>query len=215
MTKQKTSKDPQKEARIMQAALHAFAEAGYRDAKTDLIAEKAQVSKGLIFHYYGSKQALYVLTVQTATQTIMDSIDPRAYEAPSDLVALIVRGTKYKSEFGRTHPDEMRLLINAYGEVDQLPAKVQTQIKELYTQSITVTRHLIQDVLTQMKLRPELKQDDVVDLIVGVYNQIFAEFQVHMAKNHDIKSMDDVQWIVERAKTYMGILEYGFTEPKQ
>ncbi|RRK10135.1 TetR/AcrR family transcriptional regulator [Lactiplantibacillus garii] len=212
MTTKEVPKDPQKVARIMQAAQHAFAKDGYRDAKTDSIAAAAKVSKGLIFHYYGSKQALYVATVQAATATIMATIDPKAYEIPTDLVALVVNGTKYKSEFGRSHPDEMQVLINAYGEVDQLPEKVQTQIKALYEQSIAVTRTMIGQVLDKMTLRPGLDRDVVIGLIMGVYNQVFAEFQAHMVKNHDVKSMDDVQWIVERAKAYMGILEYGFAE---
>ncbi|CAM3152702.1 TetR/AcrR family transcriptional regulator [Lactiplantibacillus plajomi] len=212
MTKKEIPKDPQKVARIMQAACHAFATAGYRGAKTDVIAADADVSKGLIFHYYGSKQGLYVATIQHTTQVIIDTIDPAIYDVPADLVDMIVRGTKYKSDFGRSHPDEMRLLINAYGESAHLPAAVQKQMRALYDQTIATSRQMIRNVLKQMPLRPELDEATVVDLIVGVYNQVFSEFQAHMAKHHDAQSMADVQWVVERAKAYMEILEHGFVQ---
>lgn len=116
-------KDPAKVERIMQAAMHAFAAHGYRDAKTDAIASVAAVSKGLIFHYYGSKQGLYMATVQTATDTIITTINQQIFDVPDDLVTLMVRSAQYKAAFGKDHPDEMKVMIEAYGALERLPAK--------------------------------------------------------------------------------------------
>lgn len=215
MTSKATPKDPAKVDRIMRAARHIFAAEGYRDAKTETIAVAAKVSKGLLFHYYGSKQALYLATVEAVTKTIMEEIDPRAYDVPNDLVTMVVQSTTYKTEFGRSHPDEMSLMIKAYGEMDQLPAKLQTQLRALYEQTMTVSRRLFGKILDQMTLRPDLDREIVIDLIMGVYNQIFTEFQVHMQQKHDIKSMADTQWIVDRAKAYMQVLELGFVQPSE
>lgn len=209
MATKEVPRDPQKVARIMQAACHAFATHGYAETKTETIAAAAQVSKGLLFHYYGSKQQLYLATVQQAMQTIMTTINPQ-FATPKDLVTLVVQGTRYKTEFGRTHPDEMSVMIAAYGEINKLPASLQAQLNDSYTSAMAVSRKLISDVIDQMAIRPELDREPIIDLIMGVYNQIFAEFQNHMRQNPDIKTMDDAQWIVERAKVYMGILENGF-----
>ncbi|MFC6182396.1 TetR/AcrR family transcriptional regulator [Lactiplantibacillus daowaiensis] len=206
-------KDPAKVARIMQAATHEFAQHGYAGVKTDQIAAVAQVSKGLIFHYYGSKQALYFATVQTATETIMTTINPRAFDAPDDLVTLVVRSTKYKAEFGQSHPDEMAVMIEAYGKLDQLPAKARQQLTALYRQSMQVIQMQIGHVVDQMALRPELDRTLVINMIMGVYNQIFTEFQAQMHLHPEMKTMTDAQWIVDRAKAYMQILEYGFVTP--
>jgi TetR/AcrR family transcriptional regulator len=206
-------KDPAKVARIMQAATHEFASHGYTGAKTEQIAATAQVSKGLIFHYYGSKQALYFETVQVATQTILDTINPKAYEVTTDLVTLVVRGARYKAEFGQTHPDEMHIMIDAYGMVDKLPAKVRTQLNRLYQQNMRIMQGLIGNVLDQMSVRPEINRETLISLIMGIYNQIFTEFQLHMQQSPDIKTMTDAQWIVDRAKEYMQILQFGFVTP--
>ncbi len=48
-------KDPQKEQRILTTSASLFGQHGYRETKTDQIAEEAGVSKGLLFHYYGNK----------------------------------------------------------------------------------------------------------------------------------------------------------------
>jgi AcrR family transcriptional regulator len=42
--------------KILMAALELFAKKGYSATSTDSIAQKAKVSKGLIYHYFKSKQ---------------------------------------------------------------------------------------------------------------------------------------------------------------
>ena len=50
-------KDKQDE--MINAALKTFAIKGYKDASTDVIVKEAGISKGLLFHYFTSKQGLY------------------------------------------------------------------------------------------------------------------------------------------------------------
>lgn len=51
------SKD--KQDRMINAALKLFAQNGYRHASTDDIVREAGISKGLLFHYFGSKIGVY------------------------------------------------------------------------------------------------------------------------------------------------------------
>ena len=48
-----------KQDAIINAALKIFAGNGYRNASTDIIVKEAGISKGLLFHYFDSKQGLY------------------------------------------------------------------------------------------------------------------------------------------------------------
>lgn len=48
-----------KQDRMINAALKAFAINGYKHASTDDIVAEASISKGLLFHYFGSKLGLY------------------------------------------------------------------------------------------------------------------------------------------------------------
>ena len=45
----------EKQDRMINAALKAFALSGYRHASTDDIVREAAISKGLLFHYFESK----------------------------------------------------------------------------------------------------------------------------------------------------------------
>ena len=48
-----------KQDRIINAAIKIFATNGYRHSSTDDIVKEAGISKGLLFHYFGSKIRLY------------------------------------------------------------------------------------------------------------------------------------------------------------
>ena len=50
----------QRQASIMDAALHVFAEEHYHNASIGQIAKRAGISKGLIYNYFESKEALLV-----------------------------------------------------------------------------------------------------------------------------------------------------------
>ena len=49
----------EKQDRMINAAIQIFALNGYRHSSTDDIVVAAQISKGLLFHYFGSKIGLY------------------------------------------------------------------------------------------------------------------------------------------------------------
>ena len=49
----------EKQDRMINAALKVFALQGYRHASTDDMVREAAISKGLLFHYFGSKLGVY------------------------------------------------------------------------------------------------------------------------------------------------------------
>lgn len=61
----------EKQDRFINGALKVFAENGYRKASTDDIVREAGISKGLLFHYFGSKQGLYEFVYNFSIKYIM------------------------------------------------------------------------------------------------------------------------------------------------
>lgn len=53
-------------SRIMAAARDEFASHGFRGARIEAIARQASITKQLLFHYYGSKEELYILVLNDA-----------------------------------------------------------------------------------------------------------------------------------------------------
>lgn len=55
---------------MINAALKVFSQYGYNHASTDEIVKEAQISKGLLFHYFGSKIGMYAFLYDYATRFV-------------------------------------------------------------------------------------------------------------------------------------------------
>lgn len=61
----------EKQDRIINAALYLFAVNGYKHASTDEMVRTAGISKGLLFHYFGSKAGLYAYLVDFSVKYML------------------------------------------------------------------------------------------------------------------------------------------------
>ena len=57
-----TMEDTKRDA-LLTAAMSKFAKNGYKKTTTDEIILEAEISKGLLFHYFGTKKDLYILAL--------------------------------------------------------------------------------------------------------------------------------------------------------
>ena len=60
-----------KQDRIINSALSVFTENGYAHASTDEIVGRAGISKGLLFHYFGSKLGTYAFLYEYSTRYVL------------------------------------------------------------------------------------------------------------------------------------------------
>lgn len=71
-------------ARILNVATREFANKGYEGAKTDDIADRARINKRMIYHYFSSKEQLYLAVLEAAydrarsaeTKLDLDRLEP-------------------------------------------------------------------------------------------------------------------------------------------
>ena len=61
-----------------------FAKRPYDDVSIDDIAAEAGISKGLLYHYFGSKRALYVETVREASMQLRARVEPDLSLSPAE-----------------------------------------------------------------------------------------------------------------------------------
>ena len=80
------------EEKILDAALELFATKGFATTSISSIAQKANISKGLIYNYFDSKNDLLRKIVQRAVKTGTDIIEEvlHDYESPSEEIKYIV-----------------------------------------------------------------------------------------------------------------------------
>src|SRR5881296_2552057 len=86
----------------MEAAVRAFAKKGYHACRVSDIAEEAGVAYGLVYHYFGSKEAVLESVFRETWQAMLDAI--RAVEELGEparvLVREVTRSPQLQNEIG-------------------------------------------------------------------------------------------------------------------
>jgi len=104
-----TLHDDARRSRILEAALNEFSEKGYKKASTNTIVREAQVSKGLLFHYFISKKELYIYICNAATDTITEELMEEVNFADRDVLNRLHQSTFTKIESYNKHPKFVKL----------------------------------------------------------------------------------------------------------
>ena len=114
----------EKQDRIINAALKIFAENGYRRASTDEIITEAGISKGLLFHYFGSKINLYAFLFDYATRYAIVELKSGVPRDETDYFRLQRMITAAETDLMRQYPYILLFLDTAEREQDEDAAEV-------------------------------------------------------------------------------------------
>ncbi len=96
---------------LLAAARAAFAERGFDGARVDDIARRAGLNKQLVYHYFGSKDALYAAVLETVYATIRDREQALALDnLPAE--EAMRRLVEFSFDFLHENPDFVALIMN-------------------------------------------------------------------------------------------------------
>lgn len=73
----------EREARMLDAAEAVFSDQSFASASMEQIAADCGITKALIYQYFGSKEGLYVATVERSRKELFDRMEAEAAEAGS------------------------------------------------------------------------------------------------------------------------------------
>lgn len=90
--------------RILDAALIEFSDKGYRKGSTNTIVKEANVSKGLLFHYFVSKKGLFIDLYEYCMREITNEIFKKVNFKDRDVLHRCKASTISKIESYHSHP---------------------------------------------------------------------------------------------------------------
>jgi len=112
--------EPDKRERVINAAMKEFAK-GYKTACTDTIVREAGISKGLLFHYFGTKDGLYSFILQSACNMVYNEYLTLIDLEQKDFIEKIWQMTLLKMDLTYKHPALFEFLAKAYVELQENP----------------------------------------------------------------------------------------------
>lgn len=101
----------EKQVRIIDAVYDEFINHGYYSASTNRIIKSADISKGSLFHYFGSKEALYLYMIKRSNARLFKKLEPILNQLASDLIERLRLFTESYLDLYIDEPKEFKFLM--------------------------------------------------------------------------------------------------------
>lgn len=111
---------------IINAALKAFGTNGYKKTSTSDIAAAAGISKAMVFHYFGTKKALYFYLIDLCGNIFMKEINEKFDYTVTDFFERIRLSSYIEISLLKKHPAILTFVTSVYFEEDE---EVKEEIK--------------------------------------------------------------------------------------
>ncbi|MCL2461471.1 MAG: TetR/AcrR family transcriptional regulator [Defluviitaleaceae bacterium] len=108
----------EKQNAIIDAALAAFSRNGYKKASINDIAVSAGISKAMVFHYFGSKKALYLYLVSYCGELLVNVVKAGFDESVTDFFDRLKMASETKVSVLKKHPDVYAFITGIMLETD-------------------------------------------------------------------------------------------------
>ena len=150
-----------KQDSIINAALKIFSLKGYKDASTDVIVKEAGISKGLLFHYFTSKQGLYDFICDYSTKYMTLELTRSVRKGEKDFFEVMSQLSAGRASVMKNYPYMQQFLRSIRHETDpEALAVVGSSISDMET----TYRNIYNQVNTSKLVNPEAF-DKIIDIM--------------------------------------------------
>jgi TetR/AcrR family transcriptional regulator len=108
--------EPEKQERILDAAMKEFAQKGFENASTNEIVKEAGISKGLLFHYFTNKKSLYLFLYDYCIDLCMNEFYENINLEENDIFIRLRQALLIKFELIKKYPKIFAFVEVAYME---------------------------------------------------------------------------------------------------
>ena len=130
----------QRRAQLLEIGAGLFAKRPYDEVWIEEVAEIAQVSRGLLYHYFPTKKEFFAEIVRGQRDRLLEMSEP---DPSLPLTEQLRAGLDVYLEFARTHPDGYRIVHRAASGAD-------AEIREIREAGLAANRERILAVLGEL-----------------------------------------------------------------
>lgn len=195
-----------KKQKIIDAAIEEFALNGYRNGSTNEIIKKADISKGILFHYFKNKKNLYLYMLDYSIDYYSKFFDEYFENLDkSDIFDIIKEINIKKLELFSDFPIMYKFIIKAF---ISYPKELEEDIRKRYLEVFSKNFDQIISKLDMNKFRKDIDENKALEVIMltldGLTNKYIKEY-----KGKEYKLMADAKELMDIFDEYTDILKWG------
>jgi AcrR family transcriptional regulator len=162
--------------RLLDSALHLFVSQGYRSTNLEQIAGAAKLSKGAVYFYFGSKEAVLLELLGRVQAIVVDEALAAARKAGPKAADQIVAFLHHQANLGVTHRDEVLLLILMSLEFGGTRGAVSKTTRSIYQRLYAFVEKVIRAGRAAGELRADLSPRELASIIMANHDGTFLEW---------------------------------------
>lgn len=179
MTKKPNKKEEQRAAsleNILACALNLFVKNGYRATTIDHIAAKAGLTKGAVYFYFKTKDAIMLRLLEQAEEYVVSPIASHIAEAGPGADAKLVKFIHSQSILGLTRPEHVLLLILVSIEFSGASNEIEDKVKSIYRRMYTAIEGVIVQGQSEGVFRTDLSAHDLTAIVMAGHDGVLVEW---------------------------------------
>ena len=201
--------DEEKREIIFHAALKEFS-AGYKKATTDNIAFAAGISKGLLFHHFGTKENLYRIVLEHSLEIVKKDFYSQVNIDNPDVLDSVWQMAIIKHKLSVCHPAIFDFLAAAYFDEaikNEVCGDLLTSFKELAAK----TTADIYENADRSLLRDDIDPKKTIDIIYWVVAGYAGAKEQDASRSTSVSSIrDNYDSFLKEYEAYLDILRKCF-----
>lgn len=197
----------EKQNRILNAALKEFAQKGYKNASTNEIVKEANISKGLLFHYFYNKKSLFLFLYDYSKDIFLNEFYSKLNYDETDIIKRWRQIALLKIDLIQKHPDLYDFLIaSATDDSTEIKYELEDKNKSIFEDGYKRLLENIDSSGFKEGLNIKRVSEIIIWVVQGFGNREFERFK----HNSVYKSNYDLNAIMVEFDKYIELLKKAF-----
>lgn len=183
----------EKKKRILNACIEEFAVNNYDKASTNNIVKNAEISKGILFHYFGNKKNLYLYVFDYAVEFLLQKMQNKLPNPSKDIFEMIIQYGNIKLEVSVEEPYLYNIIYNSYFNA---PKNLKKEITKKYQHLYDNQYEKIFNTVDKNKFKDDVDPIKAIKLIIYFIEGYYSQY-MNIIKD---KKLEEVVDIVKKAE---------------
>lgn len=196
--------DLEKKEKIINAAIEEFALYPYDKASTNNIVKKADISKGLLFHYFGNKRDLYEKLTEFVINKLFHEIVSQIDWEETDIFERIKALVIVKMKIGQSYPKMFDFIVKVL--TDQKANSID-DVARFYEKHGISFQNLLNDVYTKNIDFSLFRDSETIDKSINIIRWTMEKYAIESLVEWDTEPVLDYEKISSDLDQYIHILK--------
>ena len=199
-----------KKEQILSAGMKEFSQKPYKEASTDSITKACGISKGLLFHYFGSKKAFYFFCLERAMEKL--TAQAQSKEESNDFYDILFSSMDQKFALCIHYYDEMHMVNMASRDAATEIAQQKAEMMQKYAIQIKMkSAETIRRALQTLNFKHDENLQMTVEGISLYINAVLNKYLIQYQTTPDafFQNRDAIK---SEMKQYLDMMLFGICQ---